>query len=122
MFQHMTIETFDDIGGDESDRYALTTDRPDQSSQKKKRSNVSLFLNSLDKKRANVPSNQQVSKSSTLAEEMSAYRSLAQKEFNMIVHGDKDSNTVRHDVERFTQRIPSLFNSIPGGILEIEQT
>lgn len=120
MHQKIATESFDQPDDDQCDPNSSMSGT---SSGKQKHSNVSLFLNSLDTKRVNGASNKQNSKSSTISEEICAYRSLAQREFNLVVHGDKNSDTVRHsDLKRFFNYILSIFYSILGRFLEITPT
>ena len=94
MSQQITSGTFD-VVDDDSFNLSSSINRSERLSQQQKCSNVSLFLSALDNKRVNSSASKQVAGTLSIVEEITAYRSLAQKEFNMIIHGDKNSNAVR---------------------------
>ena len=65
-----------------------------QKSEQSKSSSMTQFLNSIGKKSTSSQLNGTTASKKKLAEEMVAYRSLAQREYNSIIAGEKDSDVV----------------------------
>lgn len=83
-----------DVTTDESNDQSPSMVNSQRSSKKSKMSTVGIFMDSLHKKDKSMLSSKSNDTKSTMNDEISTYRLLAQKEYNLLVHGDKDPNTV----------------------------
>lgn len=67
--------------------------------KKSKMSSVGIFLDSLYRKSNSIVSRKSTETKNTMNEEFSTHRSLARKEYNRIIHRDKDPNAVSSHVQ-----------------------
>ena len=79
---------------DELDDQVLPSISPKRTSEKSHGSSMRSFLEAIGKKDTPSSSSVRATSRASFNEEMVAYRSLAQREYNSIVDGDKEPNVV----------------------------
>jgi hypothetical protein len=84
----------DQDADDQQVNQTQTTTSKNRPSNQSSASSITVFLDSIGKKSPSSSTNVKPTNRNQLNDEMCTYRSLAQREYNLIVDGEKNSNAV----------------------------